>query len=216
MKSYSQAGQDLFAHALLGDGPCTFLDIGSNHPTVNSNTYALEQLGWRGLLVDSSPEYTALCREQRLSPVLEGDATKIDWNNQLLEHGWIARDADGRQMKVPFRFAAILNFALEIDYLSFDVDEAGVAALKNLPLDRLKFRVITCEHDAYRFGDGPRSEMRRIWKDAGYLMVAGDVKHNGHPFEDWWVGPGIELARPTVEMSYIEGMEWQEIIARIQ
>ena len=37
---------------LVGEAPGTYVDIGSGHPIRGSNTYALYQRGWSGLLVD--------------------------------------------------------------------------------------------------------------------------------------------------------------------
>ena len=54
VNSYSQAGQDRFVRAVHGDTPGFFLDVGCSDPVHISNTYALEKLGWRGLLVTFS------------------------------------------------------------------------------------------------------------------------------------------------------------------
>ena len=55
------------------------LDIGCNDYRYNSNTYALEQLGWAGVLIDNDPKMVKLCYENRINTVIEADATKIDW-----------------------------------------------------------------------------------------------------------------------------------------
>src|SRR5271165_5197371 len=103
--SYSQAGQDLFVYERLvkptNNLSGTFLDIGCGMPSTISNSVALERLGWRGLLVDIDPERVALCRLERKNPVIEQDATKIDWAGVCEAHG----------------------LSREIDYLSLDIDD---------------------------------------------------------------------------------------------
>ena len=72
MKSYSQAGQDIFVRRILGENkPRFFLDIGCAGDQY-SNTLALEQEGWTGILVDVDD--TA---KGRKTPFVRGDATKI-------------------------------------------------------------------------------------------------------------------------------------------
>lgn len=95
-----------------------------------------------------------------------------------------------------------------IDYLSLDVDESTLEALKNLPLKSTRFKVITIEHDAYRFGDTLRGPQRKILKELGYTLVCGDVS-NPTPFEDWWVDLDlVESARPFM----CHGKHWAEIL----
>jgi FkbM family methyltransferase len=64
--SYSQCAEDAILQTLVSPTPGTYIDIGSGHPIRGSNTYALYQRGWSGLLVDPLQANTAL--SQRLRP----------------------------------------------------------------------------------------------------------------------------------------------------
>lgn len=189
-KSHSQAGQDIFVHSLIPGNSGSFVDIGCCHPVQLSNTYALEQLGWKGALIDNDPGAILLCKRHRTSPVFEGDSTKLP----LLE---IINEA---------------GLPDPIDYLSLDVDNATLGTLKNLPLDDIRFRVITIEHDQYRFGDAPRAAMREILKAHDYKLVCADVRAlTGEIFEDWWVDPWtVDIAR--YEPFQSSGKKWSEIL----
>lgn len=195
-KSYAQSGQDRFCYEVLGrktDG--TFLDVGAGHVTEKSNNYGLEQIGWRGLCIDLNPQGDT---SQRSSPFIRGDALNLDWENTLCAFS-IGR-ADGpstRNMLWP-----------EIDYLSLDVDGATLDALRTLPLSELKFKVITCEHDSYRFGDDPRIAMRNILKSYGYDLVCADVHDQGLAYEDWWVAPSLSDSAKRFRCS---GKDWKDI-----
>ena len=198
MKWYSQAGQDRFVYGITGGlSTGTFLDIGCGLPEDISNTYALEQLGWRGLLIDIAPDIAERVAAKRVSPFVCADVTKIDWAEALAKH------------KLP-------RFPQTVDYLSFDVDEAGVAAFARMPWPALRFRILTVEHDAYRFGDGPRQAMRATLRRLGYDLLCPDVSNlrADLEFEDWWVDPG------SVDMTMAERFRtktatlWTEIVSR--
>jgi hypothetical protein len=195
MKSFSQAGQDLFVHALLPKTDGTFLDIGCCHPTELSNTYALEQLGWSGLLVDNDINAAILCQIKRGdSRVIHGDATKIDWQKTLHTYHpkWNGH---------------------AIDYLSLDVDEASADALAAILNAGARFRVITAEHDRYRNGERLRAPMRVRLFNEGYVLICGDVcATDGSPFEDWWVDKELSEAANRFRC---EHTKWPDIIARI-
>ncbi len=170
--SCSQAGQDTFIYnRLYGNVPGTFLDVGCNHPTLINNTVALEKLGWRGLLVDKDHEMVEFCKKVRTSPVVEGDATELDWARLWDEY-------------YPGRV---------IDYLSLDIDDVlgekskTLVVLKNLVGSGFSFRAITCEHNRYLLGDESRNAIREFLLANSYELFAGDVSDQGLEFEDWWV-----------------------------
>lgn len=163
-QSYSQAGQDRFVWEMLGPGFGTFLDVGANHPTERSNTYALERMGWTGTLVEADPNCVQLLRQQRNARVIEADATQLDWSG-VMDAGW------------------------RINYLSLDVDEASLTTLRNVLESGLLFDVMTVEHDAYRFGPERRNEMLRMIWEHGYHVLCPDVCDQGMAFEAWAVNP---------------------------
>ena len=172
--SYSQAGQDVFVYEKLvkptNNLSGTFLDIGCSHPFAANNTVALEKLGWRGLLIDKNPEMVELCRENRTSPVFEGDATKIDW----------------------LALCGKYELGRGIDYLSLDIDDQlgeeskTLLVLENLVSAGFQFCVITCEHNFYLLGDGVRTAIREFLQKNFYDLSVADVSDDNLVFEDWW------------------------------
>ncbi len=88
------------------------------------------------------------------------------------------------------------------DYLSLDIDPPGatLAVLEALPLDRVRFSVITYEHDVWRGDDWPRYRSRQILEAHGYKLAVPDVKtwvfwpyQGAEPvsFEDFWIDPQV-------------------------
>lgn len=173
--SSSQAGQDVFAYEVCGrkkDG--TFLDVGSYNVVCCNNSYALERVGWRGLMVDVFRDEENL--PQRESQFVQANATNLDWLFQLEQAG----------------------LPEHLDYLSLDVDADTLATLANMPLRELRFNVISIEHDAYRLGPATRDNMRRVLKTFGYDLVCADVIIPGFgEAEDWWCSPELsDQAKP--------------------
>jgi hypothetical protein len=169
MNTYSQSGQDLFAlKSCGGKTNGTFIDIGCAEPIANSNTYALEEIGWRGLCIDMLPfDYS-----QRKAHYIQGDARAI----------------------MPEIFDFVMRHGGDIDYLSLDADDATLEIMLMLPMYKV-FRAITIEHDSYRVGPGPKKQIFDYLSSQGYNLAAEDVKAPldigapwcGQPYEDWYV-----------------------------
>lgn len=53
--SYSQHDEESHIARIVGDQPGRFLDIGAYNPTAFSNTRALFERGWSGVMVEASP-----------------------------------------------------------------------------------------------------------------------------------------------------------------
>jgi FkbM family methyltransferase len=49
--------------------PEFFVEVGANHPWLGSQTWHLEQRGWRGILVEPLPEHAGRLRETRTATV---------------------------------------------------------------------------------------------------------------------------------------------------
>ena len=184
-----QAGQDRFAYAVTGKLEAgTFLDVGSNDPVVCNNSCLLEEIGWRGLLVDRCP-----FSGPRKTPFLQADALTVDWPAALAAHALGPR----------------------IDYLSFDIDDDGSAALARLPWENVRFSALTVEHDGYRLGEAPRAATRQLLFGHGYHLVCPDVVLEGFgAFEDWWVDPTGADAALADRFATSEPTDWREILAR--
>lgn len=175
-RNRSQAGQDTFVLSCLNwkrEG--TFLEIGASDPVLSSNTALLyDEFGWRGTAVELNAGYAPIWAARRPEDsFIAADAAKIDW-------------------------ADVLGSVERIDYLSLDIDppEATLAVLESLPLNRVRFSVITYEHDVWRGDDWPRHRSREILSAHGYKLAVPDVRTwvfypylGPEPvsFEDWWV-----------------------------
>jgi FkbM family methyltransferase len=65
-KSYAQAGEDRILDYILNQKQeGVYIDIGSNHPILNSITYLFYLRGWQGLCIDPNPTMIALANKLR-------------------------------------------------------------------------------------------------------------------------------------------------------
>lgn len=154
----------------------TFIDIGCGGKQF-SNTLGLEELGWVGILIDNRPNALDVKRS-RDSKFICGDARSVDWR----------------------------GIAPMWDYLSLDVDEHSLDALRNMPLDRMRFRIITAEHNLY-LSPSLKEPMSKLLADNDYICVCDNVCNENLPFEDWWVTPELYAEAKRFRCSMKEGSE---------
>jgi hypothetical protein len=182
--SYSQAGQDLFVLAVhKGKVNGTYFEIGSNDPVLGSNTYLLERtFFWKGTSVDIDLNCVLNFNTVRQNKTELFDARTVDVKSALERAG--------------------IN-DLHIDYLSVDCEPAynTYIALLNIPFDKLKFAVLTYEHDGYIAGDECLKLSREHLTNLGYVLVVSKLAVTDTAyFEDWWVHPDL------VDMEHVSKM----------
>lgn len=168
----SQSSQDLFVLGSLGyPKKGHYLEIGAGHPTIFSNTFRLEELGWKGFSIDNGD--CVLEWNVRKNPLLHINACDFDYSSLPLPH--------------------------LVDYLSLDIDEATNLALKQIPFYYFDFKVITIEHDYYRLEDFLRTEQREYLDSLGYIRVCSNVCNKGLPYEDWYLHPDYYSGQDKLE-----------------
>ena len=172
IKSFSQAGQDKFIQTILKNKKMgKYIEIGAFDPIQISNTYILEkEFKWTGFSLDIEEKY-------------QKKFNKIKKNKCFL--------ADGRKFKYHDEIKRIWGDIKRVDYLQVDCEPAEISykCLCALPLDKIRFSVITFETDYYASGGNIRKLSREKLLKYGYKLVAADVCNEGNPFEDWYVDP---------------------------
>lgn len=63
--------QDLVRAFFGGRTEGYYVDVGANHPTWESQTWHLDQLGWQGVLVEPQPDLCELLRRERRGTVVQ-------------------------------------------------------------------------------------------------------------------------------------------------
>lgn len=193
---HSQALQDKFVYMLLYGlldkrDQGYYLEIGAGEPIFINNSYFFEKnLAWKGVSIDISTDLSKRWYAVRNNYLLTEDATKTNYSSLLQ------------------------SFPKVIDYLSLDTDGHYSDILKKIPFQEHLFKIITIEHDYYRFGDLYRNEQREILGSLGYHLLCADITDCGCSFEDWWIHPSFfspaQLAKVT--SMDLKGKDFNDVI----
>jgi FkbM family methyltransferase len=168
MIDYSQNGVQPVVLEIFGHQPGRFLDIGANDGLLYSNTLALVERGWSGVLVEPSPwVFSALRARHGSNPrlVLVHAAVAVSYG---LTRFWDSANRDGlstteranrdareheADFGAPFLVATVPVFELlsrlpgPLDFISIDTEGTSVDLLREFPLDTLRPRAVCVEHD---------------------------------------------------------------------
>jgi FkbM family methyltransferase len=178
----SEIGQDKWVIAKMFPGVRDgfFLDVGSGHGTIGSNTKALEELGWTGICVDPFPTHMEgrTCRmEKVVVSSAAGQVVKFHTHSGL---GGIA-DTLGKWKEEAEKSPAVelttvtlgdvlagANAPPFIHFLSLDIEGAELEALRGVPFDRYRFGAMAIEHNDE---EPKRSDLLRFLEAQGYRRV---------------------------------------------
>lgn len=163
--SFSQNYQDVFALLCNDYKPGVFVDIGCSYPNHFSNVVTLIHNNWKGLGFDLKPNlkqewgiYSNFIKVSQMNVVDEIQ----EINKQLQELPQI------------------------IDYLNVDIDGYPCQfAIENIDHVSRKYKCITIEHDAYRFGEVYKEAQRAKLLSLGYKIVITTAA------EDWYIFPEL-------------------------
>ena len=198
---YSQAGQDQWVTEFFKNKRNGyFLDIGAHDGWGDNNTYYLEkELGWTGICFEPGIQEYTKCKSLRTKAKVVPIAA---WSSEAtLKFG--TYDGSARQVtsdadKIGFPVKAMTltsifkkyNVPKIIDYISLDVENSEIEALKGFPFDTHIGIIWTIEHNLYRNDGWLKKGIKEIMLANGYIMYKENVSckdSNWEPFEDWYV-----------------------------
>lgn len=178
----SEIGQDKWVIGRMFPGVVNgfFLDVGSGHGTIGSNTKALEDLGWTGICVDPFPSHMEgrTCRmESVVVSSVAGQTVKFHTHAGL---GGIA-DSLGKWRAEAEKSPAVelttttlgqvldgANAPSFIHFLSLDIEGAELEALRGVPFDKYRFGAMAIEHNDE---EPKRSDLLTFLEKKGYRRV---------------------------------------------
>ena len=178
----SQIGQDKWVSEGVFPGVTDgfFLDVGSGDGIEGSNTFVLEQSGWKGICVDPFPTHMEgrTCRmEQVVVSSVSGQVVKFHTHSGL---GGIA-DTLGKWKEEAEKSPAVelttttLGEVLAgasapsfIHFLSLDIEGAELEALRGVPFDKYRFGAMAIEHNDE---EPKRSDLLKFLEEKGYRRV---------------------------------------------
>jgi FkbM family methyltransferase len=181
----------------FADDTGVFVEVGANHPIEGSQTYALEQRGWTGILVEPLSEYAGRLRSERSAQVFEvaagapQDAGKrlpflvahslsLSTLQPNIKAGFNPQER--RLVPVKTLDSMLIDAGFKhIDFLSIDVEGAELEVLKGLSLAKYRPRLILIEDDAH-------SRDKHLYMTAhGYKLIRRTNLNN------WYVPADMEF-----------------------
>lgn len=185
----SQFGEDSLVWELFeGKLDGFFIEVGAFDGYNYAVTYALESLGWKGLLIEAIPERAAQCKERRknsrvvhaaLASKHGGEATfsvtedvfggMLSYLDPNSQHAKTVSHAKKRQVTVP---VTTMNELLkdhqgEIDLAVIDVEGGEVALLGGFDLHKYKPKVLLIEDNER----GANAALHNYMSMMPYVMV---------------------------------------------
>jgi FkbM family methyltransferase len=178
----SQIGQDKWITETVFPGKSDgyFVDVGSGDGVVHSNTFVLEQKGWKGVCIDPFPTNVEGRSCRLFKDVVfskAGDRVRFHTAGEL---AGIADTLDtwkrvAEQSPTVEFTTTTLGHILEradaprhIDYMSLDIEGAELEALRGLPLDKYTFGAMTIEHN---YEGRKRNDIQAFLEARGYRRV---------------------------------------------
>jgi hypothetical protein len=178
----SEIGQDKWVLETMFPGVTNgfFVDVGSGHGTIGSNTVALERRGWTGICIDPFPVHMEGRTCQMFKEVVFSEAGKH--MTFRAARGLAGLQATlGRWNTTAMQAPAVdfttttLASVLErghapafVQFVSLDIEGAEYEALKAFPFDRVKVGSWTIEHNRE---EPKRSNIRTLLEAHGYARV---------------------------------------------
>jgi FkbM family methyltransferase len=188
----AQHGEDRWLERYFRGRPDGFfVEVGAYDGVVLSNTYFLESIGWRGILVEPIPEKASRCRLNRpqarvfeCAAVAPGSNSEIAF--EVVDGGEVystssmspehtARVAGyglrTRKIVVPARtLDSILEevHPVRVDYVSIDVEGAEVEVLRGFDIGRWRPRVVMIEVNTRTRA----AALRELFTSHGYVYLS--------------------------------------------
>jgi len=168
-----------------------FLDVGSAHPIVANNTYALElNFNWTGYCFDL----------YRIMPGYWNGKDKVwvdsNWYDQR-QAPWCQLDVTSEEftifLKNHFPKGTI------VDYISVDVDmpdrSLSLIALERILNSEIEFKCLTFEHELHKWGHTYKEAAADLLRKRGFVCIIENTRMYGGGMlpdaqqynEDWWV-----------------------------
>jgi FkbM family methyltransferase len=158
---FPEAAEERLKAEFFGSSRGFFVDVGANDPHVGSQSFALEQAGWRGILIEPQPDLAAKLQRHRAARVFAaacsspGNAGKtmplyLAGMLSSLDHGLaVTGTRPHGTIDVPVRtLDDMLTEAAAptpIDFLSIDIEGHEIEAFAGFDFARWRPRLILME-----------------------------------------------------------------------
>ncbi|MBG6106740.1 FkbM family methyltransferase [Frigoribacterium sp. CG_9.8] len=194
--SFAQNGEDVVLNRVLGKLPIgTYVEIGANHPRIDSVSRSFYDRGWSGIAVEPNPYYAALYRAERprdhtieaavtsstepniIFHLIEGtglstlvDAVSVDHASQ----GMTVVDVVVPTIRLDEVIAMNGLGGAEIHFLMIDTEGAELQVLQSIDLTKVRPWILIIEATAPGSPIATHAEWEQLVLGAGYQLCLFD------------------------------------------
>ncbi len=194
--TFDEAAERQDVASYFGGKPGIFVDVGANEPKDHSQTWHLEQKGWRGILVEPVREYSDKLRAERTARVFNVACGAPEQHGRVLPLkvlGALSTLADNFRepgmspSEVRLIPVVTLNSILsgagieKIDFLSIDVEGFEIEVLKGFFIEKHRPALLLVEDHA------------RGWSLHRYLIAHGYKRVRRTCLNSWYVPQEVEF-----------------------
>lgn len=188
-QSFSQFGEDAILEKYLPESSGRYLDIGSGHPILGSNTYLLYRRGWTGTLIEPIQSLAALssrirARDTVINKVVsksthpvnfyefnpyQYSTTSVEYRNEKVLKG-IKLKAEYLVQTISVDDLRMTVEPLDPFLLSIDCEGEDFAVLESINFSLLLPRVICIEDLGWSFESSKESEVFKLLRANNYTL----------------------------------------------
>lgn len=197
LKSYSQEGEDVILHRIFENQKGGFyVDVGAHHPKRFSNTYFFYKRGWKGINIDPMPGSMKLFSKIRPRDInLEGGISDSEGKLTYYIFDDIALNTFSRELadqyiqngrnlirKVIIEVYPLsnildhyLNDAINIDFMSIDVEGLELQVIKSNDWNKYRPTVILVESLDFDLSNPQNSRIYNFLSALDYKFFAKTI-----------------------------------------
>lgn len=178
----SEIGQDKWVLETVFPGVTNgyFIDVGSGHGTIGSNTKALEQQGWSGICIDPFPVHMEGRTCQMFQEVVFDKAGEHMTFHKAGGLGGLAdtlgkwNEKAAQAPTVEFTTVTLADILTRakapafIHFISLDIEGAELDALEGFPFDTVRVGAFAIEHNQE---EPKRSNIKAFLEQRGYVRT---------------------------------------------
>ena len=198
---YSQLGQDAWVLKHF-PGPGMFVEAGASDGVLNSNTLALEKLGWAGICVEPGREFMALCKNRMCfvddrclwkvggTQIAFYEPPEAHWAGiQETFHDSYDRSGGETVLVETITLPSLLDAydaPRVLDYLSLDTEGSELEILQAHDFEAYPIRLITIEHNSV---EPIRTQIREFLEARGFIF---EPDERANQWDDWYFNPSVD------------------------
>jgi len=188
-RSFSQNGEDMLLNKFFqGKKKGFYIDVGSNHPVILSNTYFFYRRGWRGITIEANKKFNFSYKIFRPADIHlnefvadeESECFYCIYKQHVFNR--ISKeelnDADIiNKIKIKTKpFDKVVNPFLQnvthFDFLSIDIEGGTINVLRTLPRLLILPEVILLEIEDFEINELLKTQEYSLLKELGYELFS--------------------------------------------